>query len=116
MSQINSLRIVDTKSTIYQKQKITKLSKKNFGKKMQTILRILNDNISKTKNYKNRMIDFSLVSEHCAMFHFGQKKTVLHVADPMHFIGSSGLRVVRNDPIHISVSGIYIRYIYTYIR
>ena len=30
----------------------------------------------------------------------------------MHFIGSSGLRVVRNDPIHISVSGIYI-YIYT---
>ena len=44
-------------------------------KKIQTILRILNDHISKGKKRKNRKIDFTFVSEHCATF--GPKKSAI---------------------------------------
>ena len=40
----------------------------HFTPIFHTILRILNDHISKTENCKNRKIDFSFVSEHFATF------------------------------------------------
>ena len=44
---------------------------------LQKILRILNDHISKTKNHKNREINFSFVSEHYATFLDQKMKTAL---------------------------------------
>ena len=49
-------------------RKIVKFSAKSVDIFFQTILRTLNDYISKTENRKNRKIDFSFVSEHCAKF------------------------------------------------
>ena len=57
-----------TKSTIFQKVKIAKLSNLDQNPfqntaHLQTIIGILNDHISKTTNSKNRKIGFSFVLE-----------------------------------------------------
>ena len=69
--------MLSIKSIISQKLNIVKFSKLKLNrfsklcifwdkKKIHITLRIFNDHISKTESFKNREIDFSFVSEHCA--------------------------------------------------
>ena len=69
--------MLSTKSTTSQIQKKNSWTKKSVPEHCTSfgmILRILNDHISKTINNRNRKMNFSSVSEHCATF---KQKTVL---------------------------------------
>ena len=97
--QTNSLRM-STKSTIFKKLRIatkkSSRSKKSVSEhsasfrkknKFQTILRNLNDHISKNKISKNRKIDFSFVSDISELF--GKTSTLFLKG------GRGGLQVVE---------------------